>query len=69
MRQTRQGKSAAEHARGRSDPTVPQNRGPVPSGFGGNSRLLLLENAARVLAAKHRRELQICRTSCQTNSK
>src|SRR5882724_6402086 len=37
---------------GGSDPTVPQNRGPVPAGFGGPSRLLLLEIAARVLAAR-----------------
>jgi predicted transcriptional regulator len=36
---------------GGSDPIVPQNRGPIPSGFGGHSRLLLLENTARVLAA------------------
>jgi predicted transcriptional regulator len=40
--------------RGGSDPTVPQNRGPVPSGFGGHSRLLLLEDAAGVLAAQDR---------------
>src|SRR6266481_9444959 len=38
--------------RGGSDPTAPQNRGPVPAGFGGHSRLLLLEYAARVLAAR-----------------
>jgi len=37
---------------GGSDPTVPRNRGPIPSGFGGHSRLLLLESAARVLAAR-----------------
>src|SRR5258708_37791361 len=37
---------------GGSDPIVPRNRGPVPAGFGGHSRLLLLENAARVLAAQ-----------------
>jgi len=37
---------------GGSDPTAPQNRGPVPAGFGGHSRLLLLEDAARVLAAR-----------------
>ena len=37
---------------GGSDPTAPQNRGPIPSGFGGHSRLLLLEYAARVLAAQ-----------------
>ena len=41
---------------GGSDPIVPQNRGPIPAGFGGHSRLLLLENAARVLAAQEKRE-------------
>src|SRR6266853_2849128 len=39
---------------GGSDPTAPQNRGPVPAGFGGHSRLLLLEFAARVLAAQEK---------------
>ena len=38
--------------RGGSDPIAPQNRGPIPSGFGGHSRLLLLKDAARVLAAQ-----------------
>ena len=38
---------------------MPQNRGPIPSGFGGHSRLLPLEIAARVLAAK-----EFCRTDC-----
>ena len=37
---------------GGSDPTAPRNRGPVPAGFGGHSRLLLLGIAARVLAAR-----------------
>ncbi len=37
--------------RGGSDPIVPQNRGPIPSGFGGHSRPLLLNSAARVFAA------------------
>jgi hypothetical protein len=41
--------------RGGSDPIAPQNRGPIPSGFGGHSRLLLLECAAPVLAAKEKR--------------
>src|SRR5216683_7999516 len=40
--------------RGGSDPIVPQNRGPIPSGFGGHSRLLLLKCAARVLAAQEK---------------
>src|SRR6266478_7222482 len=39
---------------GGSDPIAPRNRGPVPSGFGGHSRLLLLEYAARVLAAQEK---------------
>jgi hypothetical protein len=30
---------------------APRNRGPIPSGFGDRSRLLLLESAARVLPA------------------
>ena len=28
--------------RGGSDPIAPRNRGPIPPGFGGHSRLLLL---------------------------
>src|SRR6266849_7273119 len=40
--------------RGGSDPIAPQNRGPIPSGFGGHSRLLLLKSAARVLAAQEK---------------
>src|SRR5881398_2055794 len=39
-----------------SDPIAPQNRGPIPSGFGGHSRLLLLEVAARVLAAQRKKQ-------------
>src|SRR6266478_7659517 len=39
---------------GGSDPIAPQNRGPIPSGFGGHSRLLLLKSAARVLAAQEK---------------
>src|SRR5207245_10301662 len=33
---------------GGSDPTVPQNRGPIPSGSGGHSRLLLLRKSQPV---------------------
>jgi hypothetical protein len=33
---------------GGSDPTVPQNRGPVPAGFGGHSRLRLLRKSQPV---------------------
>jgi predicted transcriptional regulator len=33
---------------GGSDPTAPQNRGPVPSGFGGHSRLKLLRKSQPV---------------------
>lgn len=38
--------------RGGSDPIVPRNRGPTPSGFGGHSRLFLLVPADSVLAAQ-----------------
>ena len=41
--------------RGGSDPIAPQNRGPIPSGFGGHSRLLLL-NAQLVFWPRRRRE-------------
>jgi len=40
---------------GWSDPTVRQNRCPIPLGFGGRSSLLLLAGAVRVLAARIRR--------------
>ena len=40
--------------RGGSDPIVPRNRGPIPPGFGGHSRLFLLEAADRVLAAQEK---------------
>ena len=40
--------------RGGSDPIAPQNRGPIPPGFGGHSRLFLLEVADRVLAAQEK---------------
>ena len=52
--------------RGGSDPIAPQNRGPIPSGFGGHSRLLLLESAARVLAAQERRNQKLCKTAHPT---
>src|SRR6185437_2441260 len=54
------GRSGTETERGRNttrggiDPIAPQNGGPIPSGFGGHSRLLLLRSAARVLAANYR---------------
>jgi hypothetical protein len=41
-------------SRGGSDPIAPQNRGPIPPGFGGHSRLFLLEAADRVLAAREK---------------
>ena len=41
-------------SRGGSDPIVPQNRGPIPPGFGGHSRLFLPEPADRVLAAQEK---------------
>jgi hypothetical protein len=39
---------------GGSDPIVPQNHGPIHPGFGGHSRLFLLEPADRVLAAQEK---------------
>ncbi len=44
---------------------MPQNRGPIPSGFGGHSRLLLLKSAASVLAAQKQRSQQVCKTGCR----
>ena len=41
--------------RGGSDPIVPRNRGPIPSGFGGHSRLFLLESQI-VFWPRRRRE-------------
>jgi hypothetical protein len=40
--------------RGGSDPIAPGNRGPIPPGFGGHSRLFLLEVADRVLAVQEK---------------
>src|SRR6266550_4570753 len=54
---------------GGSDPTAPQNRGPVPAGFGGHSRLLLLEFAARVLAARRRSSNGFVRQDVRQNRK
>ena len=47
---------------------MPQNRGPIPPGFGGHSRLLLLEDAAHVLAAKEEENQALCKTACQTKT-
>src|SRR6266446_1188425 len=55
--------------RGGSDPIVPQNRGPIPSGFGGRSRLLLLECAARVLAAQEKGIRNFVRQNVRQNRK
>jgi hypothetical protein len=52
--------------RGGSDPIAPQNCGPIPSGFGGHSRLLLLESAAHVLAAQEKRNQKPCKTARPT---
>ena len=52
--------------RGGSDPIVPQECGPIPSGFEGHSRLLLLGIAARVLAAQSAVSNKLCKTRCQT---
>jgi len=54
---------------GGSDPTAPRNRGPVPAGFGGHSRLLLLEYAARVLAAQDEGIGEVVRPDVRRNRK
>jgi len=54
---------------GGSDPIVPQNRGPIPSGFGGHSRLLLLKCAARVLAAQNEGIGEVVRQDVRQNRK
>ena len=55
MRQKRRETERGQNTiRGGSDPIVPQNGGPIPPGFGGHSRLLLPECAARVLAAQEK---------------
>jgi len=51
---------------GGSDPTAQQNRCPVPSGFGSHSRLLLLEDAARVFGRARKENRRLCNTACQT---
>jgi predicted transcriptional regulator len=48
---------------------VPQNRGPIPAGFGGHSRLLLLESAARVLAAQEEGIRNFVRQKVRQNRK
>src|SRR6267143_2588039 len=54
---------------GGSDPTAPRNRGPVPSGFGGHSRLLLLESAVPVLAAPEKGIGELVRQDVRQNRK
>jgi hypothetical protein len=54
---------------GWSDPIAPQNRGPIPTGFGGHSRLLLLESAARVLAAQDEGIGEVVRQDARQNCK
>jgi len=39
--------------RGGSDPIGPQNRGPIPAGFGGHSRLLLLGKRSSCFGRGH----------------
>jgi len=53
----------------RSDPIAPQNRGPIPSSFGGDSRILLLESAARILAKPVTGSSKFCKTGCKTKPK
>jgi predicted transcriptional regulator len=48
---------------------VPQKRGPIPSGFGGHSRLLLLKDAARVLAAQEKGIRRFVRQRVRQNRK
>ncbi len=49
MREPRQEGGRGQNTRmGGSDPIVPQNRGPIPSGFGGHSRLRLLRKSQPV---------------------
>ena len=48
---------------------MPQNRGPIPSGFGGHSRLLLLKDAARVLAAQEKGIRKFVRRDVRQNRK
>src|SRR5258706_13219609 len=54
---------------GGSAPIVPQNRGRVPAGFGGHSRLLLLEDAALVLAAQEKGIRNFVRQHVRQNRK
>jgi len=53
----------AAKTRGEAGATPPRRKiaAPVPSGFGGHSRLVLLGNAARVLAACRRRTREFVR--------
>jgi len=68
-KRTRETHRAEKVKSGGSDPTVPQNRGPMPLGFGGHSRLLLLESAARVLAAEERGIRNFVRRPVRQNRK
>ncbi len=54
---------------GGSDPIAPQDRGPIPPGFGGHSRLLLLEDAARVFAAQEKGIRRFVRQRVRQNRK
>ena len=56
-----EGERSAAKTRSEAGATPPCRKiaAPVPAGFGGHSRLLLLKCAARVLAAK-----EFCRTDC-----
>ncbi len=68
-KRTRETHRAEKVKSGGSDPTVLQNRGPIPLGFGGHSRLLLLESAARVLAAEERGIRNFVRRPVRQNRK
>ena len=47
---------------GGSDPTAPQNRGPVPSGFGGHSRLRQLSKSQPVFWPREGEQQRSCKT-------
>src|SRR5207249_3865989 len=55
--------------RGGSDPPVPQNRGPVPAGFGGHPRLLLLRNRSSWFGRAEGEQRRSCKKPIIQNRK
>ena len=51
---------------GGSDSIAPLNRGPIPSGFGGHSRLKLLRNRSPCFGRAEGEPQRICKTGCKT---